>query len=262
MAFWYSCAATRSAAVVDLQHRVAVGCQKLADVVEGVIVLAVGAAMNPEDQRQLAGGRAGRPGEQAVDHRAVLRRERDVLDGRHRDLVHPRVVVRRQLPQRSLLHHVDLVRRRGRRREQRDGAVRAGSRRADDAAAGGERLDLAAVGRHARQVLDPIVLDDDVEALAVGRPLRRAHRPVQRLGEQRRGAAGSRDHGELGLVVGVPLRFVALQVRDPLAVWTPRQRAAVLPGVSRQLPRRRAGLRVDHEDVAVVAAIGHPGRAC
>ena len=49
-------AAPGSATVVHLQHGVAVGRQDLADLVEAVVVLSVGSAVNPEDQRELAGG--------------------------------------------------------------------------------------------------------------------------------------------------------------------------------------------------------------
>ncbi len=169
-------AAPRAAAIVHLQHGEAVGGEDLADVVEAVVVLPVGAAVNPEHQRQLSCRRAGWPGQQAVDDGAVLGGEGDVLDARKRDLGHPRVVVRGDLPQGAAFDHVHLVGRAGRRRQQRHGALGAQRHRPDDAAARRERLDRAAGRGNAREVLDAIVFDREVQALAIRRPFRRADR--------------------------------------------------------------------------------------
>ena len=73
-------AAPGAAAIVHLEHGIAVGGEELALELEAVLVLAVGAAVDVEDQRQLLpAGRTGWLGEQAVDDGAVLRGEGDVL---------------------------------------------------------------------------------------------------------------------------------------------------------------------------------------
>ena len=55
--------------------------------------------------------------------------------------------------------------------------------------------------------------------------------------------------------VGAKLRLVALQVRDPLSIGTPRRASAVAAGVRCQLARLSIVLRFDDVDVRVVVAI-------
>ena len=173
-------AAARAAAVVHLQHGVAVGREDLADVVEAVVVLAVGAAVDPEDQS--AACRQAQPaGLASSPLTTVPSFAVNVTSSMLENATSPThaslcVVI---LPQRAAFGHVDLVRRAGRRRQHRHRRRRSratASRRRDGpwSAARPSRRP-----RHAREVLDAIVFDGEVEALAVGRPLRR-RRPSDR----------------------------------------------------------------------------------
>ena len=93
-------AAAMAAAIVDLQHRVAVGGDPFAVEHEAVRVLPVGAAVDVKDERQLRRRRdAGRQRQQGTDAHAVLVGELDRLHGPERQLLRHPVVVAGQLAQ-------------------------------------------------------------------------------------------------------------------------------------------------------------------
>ena len=105
--------------------------------------------------------------------------------------------------------------------------------------------------------------EQERQALAVGRPRHARHGAIERRHQDRRrgGRTGRRrrvrrDDHQLVHVVGAVLVDVAEQHREPRAVGAPHRTAALALGRARELPRRRAGARLDRPDVGVGRAIG------
>ena len=112
------------------------------------------------------------------------------------------VVLVRQPPQPAVLegvHFGGLGRRAG---EQRDRAVRAERDVRDRAAARRQLFDRSSAGGDPADVDRPVVLDEEGQALPVGRPADRIRNgPVERLRQDPRGAARRRHDGQLVEVV-------------------------------------------------------------
>ena len=126
---------------------------------------------------------------------------------------------------------------------------------AGDAASGQQRLHGAAGRRDPADVLRAIVGVEKDDRFSVGAELRRRDRTVERGCEKVRRTAAHVHHRELLFVVGEEPRFAALEIRDGLAVGAPRERPVVRAVERGETPRRRAGSRVDDEDVGVVRAV-------
>ena len=121
----------------------------------------------------------------------------------------------------------------------------------------GQFLDGAARGGDAAEISDPVIGHDEGQCLAVSAPENRpGHRPIEGGRQDLGRAAGRRNHRQLVDVVGRVLRFLALQVGDPLSVGTPDRPAGIRADERRQLPDIRARPCLGDVDVGVVDAIG------
>ncbi len=220
----------------------------------------------------LRGIEAGRLDDDAVDDRAVLARGREVLGRAERHVLHPLVVLVRELAEAGMfrvrrgtlyrgrrgslpracrgVERVHLRQLGGGRREQGEARIRPSREVADDATAFENFLDRTARRRHLANVDSAVVDDREEQRGSVRRPCAAADRPIETPSQRTRLSARRRNHHELRLIVGGVLHLVAEQIRDLAAVRAPGRPSRLLCGRHRQPPRPRARLRIDDEQVA------------
>src|SRR3982751_1509074 len=113
--------------------------------------------------------------------------------------------------------------------DQRDGAVLCELvDTLEDPAVASEAFDWAAAGADASKPLSLVVLDDEAQRLAVGRPARLQNVAVEAGGQNARLASRRRDHGKVTRAVSEQLDRAALEIGDAAAVGTPCRIARII----------------------------------
>ena len=211
--------------------------------------------------------------DEPVDLGAVLALGGEILGGRQLQLGLQRRVVLRDGAEGAPVEHGDFGEGRGGHGHQREVAVglRPRVRDANHAPAVRDALyascperSRGAFGRHARHLLRAIVLQQERDAAAVGRPRRARYRAVERCREDTRRCrlrGVGRHHGQLVQPVGRVLVVVAHENGETRSVGAPRRAAALALGRGGEPHGLGACARLDHPQVVVRRPVGLGVRA-